>query len=179
VVFVGWLAPTKGLRELIDATIRLVPSRPRLQLVCIGEGALRAELEAQVTRAGIAGHVRFLGHRAPSEISRWLAAANLFCLASYAEGCPNAVIEALACGRPVIATQVGGIPELVDDACGILVPPGDGAALAKALDQGFDRPWDESGISISSRRGWDQVAADTYDVCMSALDSYKSLVSAR
>jgi teichuronic acid biosynthesis glycosyltransferase TuaC len=173
-VFVGWLAPTKGLRELIDATIRLVPTRPRLQLVCIGEGALRAELEATVGQAGIASRVRFLGHRTPSEIARWLAAANLFCLPSYAEGCPNAVIEALACGRPVIATHVGGIPELVDSSSGILVPPGDGAALAQALDQGFDRHWDESGISIASRRGWDHVADDTYEVCMSVLDSRKS-----
>jgi teichuronic acid biosynthesis glycosyltransferase TuaC len=171
VVFVGWIAPPKGLRELLEAIIRLVPSRPRLQLFCIGEGNLQAELEAQATTAGIAGHLHFLGRRSSPEIARWLASANLFCLPSYAEGCPNSVIEALACGRPVIATRVGGIPELVNGDEGILVPPEDAAALAQALNEGFERQWDEPGISRASQRGWGQVAMDTHQVCLSALDA--------
>jgi teichuronic acid biosynthesis glycosyltransferase TuaC len=174
VLFVGWIAPSKGLRELLDAMIRLVPSRPRLQLFCIGEGALQAELEAAAAQAGIARHIHFLGRRSSSEIARWLAAANVFCLPSYAEGCPNAVIEALACGRPIVATQVGGIPELVDADSGILVAPRDGAALAEALKATFGRQWDESGIAGASQRGWDQVALDTYEVCRSALDTCRS-----
>lgn len=178
VVFVGWLAPTKGLTELLAAMIRLVPSRPRLQLFCVGEGALRAKLEAQAAQAGIARQIHFLGHRSSSEIARWLAAANVFCLPSYAEGCPNAVIEALACGRPVIATRVGGIPELVDTHSGILIPPRDGAALAVALEEAFSRQWDEPGISRTSQRGWDQVAMDTYDVCTRALDALPKHASA-
>ena len=137
--------------------IRLIPSRPRLQLFCIGEGALQAELEARAAQAGIANHIHFLGRRSSSEIARWLAAANFFCLPSYAEGCPNAVIEDLA-GRPVIATEVGGIPELVDTNSGILFPPQDAMALAQALNEALDRQWDESGISRASQRGWDQVA---------------------
>jgi len=169
VLFVGWLASPKGLRELLDAMIRLVPSRPRLQLFCIGEGALQAELEAKAAQAGIAGHVHFLGRRCSTEIARWLAAANVFCLPSYAEGCPNALIEALACGRPVIATQVGGIPELVDARSGILVGPGDGAALAEALKEAFSRQWDEPAIAAAAQRGWDHVAQDTYEVCQSVL----------
>jgi glycosyltransferase involved in cell wall biosynthesis len=173
IVFVGWIAPTKGLRELLDAMIRLVPSRPRLQLFCIGEGALQAELEARAAQSGIAGHVHFLGRRSSSEIARWLAAANVFCLPSYAEGCPNAVVEALACGRPVVATDVGGIPELVDASSGILFPPRDAEALTRALNEALDRQWDEPGISTSSHRGWAQVATETYEVCESALDRFR------
>lgn len=169
VVFVGWIARPKGLRELLDAMVRLVPSRPRLQLFCIGEGALQAELEAHAAQAGIAGHLHFLGRRCSTEIARWLAAANVFCLPSYAEGCPNALIEALACGRPVIATQVGGIPELVDARSGVLVGPGDGAALAEALNEALSRQWDEPAIAAAAQRGWDEVAQDTYEVCRSAL----------
>ncbi len=177
VVFVGLLAATKGLRELLHAMIHLVPSRPRLQLFCIGEGPLQAELESLAAQAGIAGHVHFPGRRASSEIARWLAAANLFCLPSYAEGCPNAVIEALACGRAVVATQVGGIPELVDAASGILVRPGDAQALAQALDEALRRPWDEPGISRASQRGWGQVATETYEICKGALEATSSRAS--
>lgn len=169
IVFVGWLAPTKGLRELLDAVIRLLASRPRLQLFCIGEGDLRAELEARAAQAGAGDHVRFLGRRSSAEVARCLAAADVFCLPSYAEGCPNSVIEALACGRPVVATDVGGIPELVDKQNGILVPPRDSESLAKGLDEALARRWDEPAISRIFQRGWDQVATETYQLCREAL----------
>jgi teichuronic acid biosynthesis glycosyltransferase TuaC len=165
VIFVGWLAPTKGLRELLDAVIRLAVSRPRLQLFCIGEGDLRAELEDRAGQAGVGNQVRFLGRRSSSEVAQWLAAGDVFCLPSYAEGCPNSVIEALACGRPVVATSVGGIPELVDSGSGILVAPRDSATLAKALSDALSRTWDETGISERFRRGWDQVADETRQIC--------------
>lgn len=169
IVFVGWIAPTKGLRELIDAVKRLRISHPRLQLFCIGEGALHGELQARAMHAGIADRVRFLGWRESLEVASWLAAANVFCLPSYAEGCPNAVIEALACGRPVVATNVGGIPELVDSESGILVAPQDSQALADAFHQALSRRWDEPAISQRAQRGWDQVAEETRQICMECL----------
>ena len=169
VVFVGWIAPTKGLRELVDAMKRLRVSHPRLQLFCIGEGAFQAELNARVIEAGHADRIRFLGWRSSLEVASWLAAANVFCLPSYAEGCPNSVIEALACGRPVVATNVGGIPELVNSESGILVAPRDSEALAEAISAALSRSWDEPGISRSSRRGWDQVAEETFQICRECL----------
>jgi glycosyltransferase involved in cell wall biosynthesis len=102
-------------------------------------------------------------------VASWLAAANIFCLPSYAEGCPNAVIEALACGRPVVATNVGGIPELVDSESGILVAPQDSQALADAFHQALSRRWDEPAISQRAQRGWDQVAEETRQICMECL----------
>ena len=98
--------------------MRLRVSRPSLRLFCIGEGPLQAELEARAIGAGLADRIHFLGSRGSLEVATWLAAANVFCLPSYAEGCPNSVIEALACGRPVVATNVGGIPELVNSESG-------------------------------------------------------------
>lgn len=169
VVFVGWLAPTKGLRELVDAVIRLAAAHPRLQLFCIGEGALQSELEARALNAGLADRIHFLGRRTSLEVASWLAAADVFCLPSYAEGCPNAVIEALACGRPVVATNVGGIPELVDSESGILVAPQDSEALAQALSEALSRRWEEAGISQRSQRGWDQAAEETRQICMECL----------
>jgi glycosyltransferase involved in cell wall biosynthesis len=169
VIFVGWIAPTKGLRELVDAVTRLRISHPRLQLFCIGEGALQPELEARAKDAGLGRSIRFLGWRDSPEVASWLAAANVFCLPSYAEGCPNSVIEALACGRPVVATNVGGIPELVDSESGILVAPQDSEALAEALSEALSRPWDEPRISQRSQRSWDQVAEETRQICMECL----------
>ena len=76
-----------------------------------------------------------------------MAAADLVTLPSYMEGCPNVVLEALACGRPVVATNVGGIPEIMSDECGQLVPPRDPSALAQALASVLDRTWDAAAIS--------------------------------
>ncbi len=103
-------------------------------------------------------------------MARWVAASNLFCLPSHAEGLPNAVIEALASGRPVVASRVGGIPELVDSECGILVPPQNPSALADALSEALARPWDELAISSKFRRGWDQVAIETERILIEALE---------
>jgi teichuronic acid biosynthesis glycosyltransferase TuaC len=169
VVFVGWIAPTKGLREQVEAMKRLRDSHPRLNLYCIGEGAFQAELEARAIDAGIADRIRFLGRRSSPEVASWLAAANVFSLPSYAEGCPNVVIEALACGRAVVATNVGGIPELVNSESGILVEPRDSEALAQALSEALSRRWDEARISQRSQRGWDQVAEETREICMECL----------
>jgi teichuronic acid biosynthesis glycosyltransferase TuaC len=174
-VFVGWIAPTKGLRELVDAVTRLRVSHPRLQLFCIGEGAFQAELEARASNAGSRDRIRFLGRCGSPEVASWLAAANVFCLPSYAEGCPNSVIEALACGRPVVGTRVGGIPELVDSESGILVAPRDSEALAEALGEALSRPWNERRISERSQRGWDQVAEETFQICMDRLGHHDEL----
>ena len=173
IVFVGWISPTKGLGELLEAVIRLAPSHGNLQLACLGEGNFRGELEQRARAAGLERRVRFPGHCDPSQVARWIAAANVFCLPSYAEGLPNAVIEALACGRPVVASQVGGIPELVDSECGILVPPRNAEALAEALHQSLSRPWAEVAVSNKFRRGWAQGAMETEQICMEAVESYK------
>lgn len=168
VVYVGRLVPEKGLRELLDAMATLAPQRPKLQLALVGDGPMRAELDARIA-ADPALHVRLPGAQGPHEVARWMAASDLVTLPSYSEGHPNVLVEALACGRPVVATPVGGIPEVVDADCGLLVPARDPAALAGGLRDALDRPWDETALSRRFSRGWDAVATDTLRACEEAL----------
>lgn len=168
VVYVGRLVPEKGLRELLDAMATLAPQRPKLQLALVGDGPMRAELDARIA-ADPALRVRLPGAQGPHEVARWMAASDLVTLPSYSEGHPNVLVEALACGRPVVATPVGGIPEVVDADCGLLVPARDPAALAGGLRDALDRPWDETALSRRFSRGWDAVATDTLRACEEAL----------
>jgi glycosyltransferase involved in cell wall biosynthesis len=80
------------------------------------------------------------------------------------EGCPNVVLEALACGRPVVATNVGGIPEILSEECGRLVPPRNSAALAQALASVLDRTWNAEAISAHGSRSWGAVAEELLEV---------------
>jgi teichuronic acid biosynthesis glycosyltransferase TuaC len=93
-----------------------------------------------------------------------MAVADLITLPSYMEGCPNVVMEALACGRPVVAASVGGIPELLNDECGLLVPPRDSRALAGGLVSVLDRSWDSKSISARMSRSWDTVAGELLEI---------------
>jgi glycosyltransferase involved in cell wall biosynthesis len=93
-----------------------------------------------------------------------MAAANLVTLPSYMEGCPNVVLEALACGRPVVATRVGGIPEIMSDDCGRLIPPRDADALAQALNAVLTTEWDAASISVHWSRSWSAVARELQEI---------------
>jgi len=97
-------------------------------------------------------------------VARWLGACNLFSLPSYSEGSPNVIIEALNCGRPVVATQVGGIHELFDHEAGILVQPRDASALGQALDAALQKTWDEAAIARRYRRSWHDLAEEMRSV---------------
>jgi glycosyltransferase involved in cell wall biosynthesis len=100
-----------------------------------------------------------------------MAAADLVTLPSYNEGCPNVVIEALAAGRPVVATNVGGIPEIMDDTCGRMVPPRNVPALARALDEVLSQTWDAATISSKHGRSWPDVATELQIVLEEAIAS--------
>lgn len=167
VTYVGRLVPEKGLRELLIAAGQLRASRPRLQLVLVGEGPMHAELAALAAAGDLP--VRFAGTRPPAEVARWMCASDLVTLPSYSEGHPNVLVEALACGRPVVATPVGGIPEVVDAASGVLVPARDPAALTEGLDQALERDWDEAALARRFSRDWRQVAQDTLLACEEVL----------
>lgn len=168
VIYVGRLVPEKGLRELLDAMATLAAQRPKLQLALVGEGPMRAELDAKVA-AHPTLRVHLPGAQGPHEVARWMAASDLVTLPSYSEGHPNVLVEALACGRPVVATPVGGIPEVVDADCGLLVAARDPVALAAGLRDALERQWDDGALSRRFSRGWDAVAADTLRACEEAL----------
>ncbi len=167
ILYVGRLDEAKGLLEAVKALTVVCRRWPNAQMVFIGEGSFERTLRARSRALQISDRLTFAGAQDPYQVARWLGAANVLLLPSYAEGCPNVIIEALSAGRPVVATNVGGIPELVDDRCGILVPPRDPDALATALEDALVRTWDERAIARHFHRGWDDVAADLYEIIVS------------
>ncbi len=146
-IFVGAIEPSnhKGFPTLLEALERLSDRRTDWRLDVVGDGPSRKEHESRVAGSGLAPRVIFHGQKPKPEVAAMMRASDVFVLPSRFENLPCVVIEALASGLPVVATAVGGIPEMVSDRDGILVPPEDPAALAEALDralaslQAFDR----------------------------------------
>ena len=133
-LFVGWLEREKGVFELIDACRQLAANR-EFTLDMVGEGNASTEARALVARHGLGGVIRFRGWLNEDRIHQELAAADVLVLPSWAEGLPNAMIEAMAARLAVVVTGVGAIPELIDDQrSGMLVEPRNADALARALD---------------------------------------------
>jgi glycosyltransferase involved in cell wall biosynthesis len=129
---VGRFESAKDYPTMIAAFARLAAERPDSQLVLVGEGSLKSEVERLVRQGGLGGRVRLLGVR--RDIPELLSAADGYVLSSAWEGMPVAVLEASAVGLPIVATSVGGVPEVVEDGTtGLLVPPGNPAALADAM----------------------------------------------
>ena len=142
VVYVGRLVAGKGLETLLDATAAVSDAH----LVLAGAGPLADALGARAERLGIAERVRLVGEVAHDAVPRWLQAADVVALPSVAEGFPNSVREALACGRPVVATPVGDLPRVITPDVGRLVPVGDVPGLAAALAGALTAPWDAARI---------------------------------
>jgi glycosyltransferase involved in cell wall biosynthesis len=168
VLFVGHLFPVKAVDVLLRAwglRARRGSLAPDEQLVVVGEGGERARLERLAREEGVAAHVRFLGPLPQERVADWLAVADLLCLPSHSEGSPNVVVEALASGVPVVATRVGGVPDLVSDGVnGMLVPPADPAALADALDAARGRAWDAAAIAETvAHLTWRALGARNHD----------------
>jgi len=126
------LQRVKGHQFLIEAASRVLKGEPAAHFILVGEGPLRGEIEQQIARLGIEDNVHLLGDR--SDVSRLTASFALMVLASLHEGLPNAVMEAMAAGVPVVATAAGGTKELITDGeTGYLVAPGDADALAEQI----------------------------------------------
>ncbi len=141
---VGHLIERKGHHIAIDALAELLPARPGARLVIIGEGEERAALLARAARLGVADKVRLTGALANTELLKWYSAADVLLLCSSREGWANVLLESMACGTPVVATDIWGTPEVVAaPAAGRLVAERSGAAFAAGiqalLSAGVDR----------------------------------------
>ncbi|HUD73428.1 MAG TPA: glycosyltransferase [Terracidiphilus sp.] len=172
VVYIGRMDVRKGLRELVEAAVSLHPLRPDLHVYMVGEGSDRPVIEDAIQTSNAASYIHALPECAFDGVAVWMAAADLVTLPSYMEGCPNVVLEALACGRPVVATNVGGIPEILSNECGCLVPPREPAMLAEALASVLDRAWDAKAISAHGGRSWEMVAGEVFEI-------FESIIAAR
>jgi glycosyltransferase involved in cell wall biosynthesis len=156
ILYIGNLVPVKGPTILAKAADQLPDN---IDVLLVGSGPER------ITTG------RCVGARPHDEIPLWINASDVLCLPSLNEGLPNVALEAMACGLPVVASRVGGVPEIVrDDVNGLLVPPSDPAALADALRRALAMKWDHEAIHTSvSRFDWDVNARTVLDTLGRAL----------
>lgn len=132
-VAIGRLAEQKGFGLLIEAMAMVAQDLPSVRLTLVGDGELRPAIEQAIARHNLGQQVHLTGWLDENRIHEVLAASNALILPSFAEGLPMVLMEAMATGRPVIATSIAGVPELVTPDCGWLVPAGDAGALATAI----------------------------------------------
>ena len=131
---VGRFEEAKDYATMIAAFARLIAQRPASRLLLVGKGSLQPDVEARVRAAGLESSVRFLGVR--RDVPDLMSAADGYLLSSAWEGMPVVLLEAAAVGLPIVATRVGGVPEVVEDgATGYLAPPGDAEALRRAMER--------------------------------------------
>lgn len=163
ILYVGRMEPAKGVEDLLAAFERIIPEDPAAHLVLVGTGTLSER--CQKAAAAAPGRITVAGGRPLAEVSKFLAAADLLTLPSWNEGTPNVILEALASGRPVVATRVGGIPDLIDrPLLGELVEKRDVPGLATALLRVLRRPHDPQAISAGGTVSWDESAAQLLEV---------------
>ena len=151
-VFCGILSPKeqKGMQVLIPAVAQLPEAvRSRLKIKVIGYGEMLEKYKTQTKELGLSDHFAFLGRCDLAEIGKIMMESDFFLIPSLHEGMPCVLIEALACGLPVVGSQVGGIGELVDDSIGILVKPGNDILLAEGIERMINSPsiWDRRAIA--------------------------------
>jgi len=176
ILFIGNLQTVKGPDRAIRAFASAINSsqiRPagKLRLVIAGDGPLKSRINAFAVSAGIGDRVALIGSRPQAEIAEWMNAADCLCVPSRSEGMPNVVLEALAAGLPVVATDVGGITQHVrSQVNGIIISQRSNenriiSELALALSAALDRDWNREMISIEGRtRTWERAAAETLAV---------------
>jgi glycosyltransferase involved in cell wall biosynthesis len=147
IVGVGRFVRMKGFHVLIEA-VSLIKDRLQkpLRIILVGDGPQFNELHQLASVRGISGSLEIVQSMQQEELVKIYQQADIFCLSSFSEGLPCVVIEAMACGVPVVASNVGGVSEIVDDNSGILIPPGDSQALAQALLQSIQIDWDRESI---------------------------------
>lgn len=166
VLSVGNLYPVKGHDVLVDAFARLVRQIPEAELHIVGAGTEHDALVAQVRRCGLTDRVVFRGQMPHAALADEYRAAAVFAMPSRREGLPNVVLEAIASGTPVVASDVGGLSEIVTHCNGILVPPNDPELLAHALRTALQRSWDPGVVreTVVARYSWAGVGASYRDL---------------
>lgn len=148
VLCIGHIQRQKGSLDLVRAFVALTKERKNASLVMVGDGAGMAD--CQKLAAELHVDVSLVGARPHDEVPRWIAACDVLALPSWNEGTPNVVLEALACGRRVVATRVGGTPDIItSDTLGVLVPPGNPPALSVALEDALSHAYDAAAVSAA------------------------------
>lgn len=144
---VGRLVPVKGHGVLLKACSRLAEAGLDFRCYLIGDGPLRERIQIEIADRQLDQQVRIVGNRTARELAHWYRAADMTVLSSHSEGVPNVLLESMACGTPVVATDVGGVAEIIDPGLDELVEPGNDQDLARAIR---DR-WRNPAVSIGRR----------------------------
>lgn len=161
-ISVGWLIERKGFHRVIDCLPALMQRHPGLRYLIVGGDSgvdgMEAALRRQVADLGLESCVIFTGPKPSDELKWFMSAADVFVLATRREGWANVFLEAMACGLPVVTTDVDGNAEVVcRPELGRIVPFGDLAALTGALDQALRQPWDRAGLRTHAEgQSWDR-----------------------
>jgi glycosyltransferase involved in cell wall biosynthesis len=159
----GTLIELKGHHRIAQALAGLIGRGYQAELLIVGRsGAYEPEIRKTITDLGLKQCVRLLGEVSPAQVAELMSAADVLCLASSREGWPNVVHEAMACGTPVVATDVGAVKDMIPSSeHGIIVPPNDNPALAEALSEALNREWDRTKISTwAQSRTWERVVQE-------------------
>ena len=177
-VSVGHISPRKGFHRVIRSLPRVLAACPDARFAIVGgrgaEADNSAQLHALVRDLGLVDRVLFAGAVLPDRVALWLGAADVFVLASDFEGCPNVVLEAMSCGRPVVATKVGDIERMVPSFAGILFDdPEDTAALGESILAALAREWDAQRIHDHvAGQSWDRVAQRVLMQWLAAVEDF-------
>jgi len=165
ILCVGRLSPEKGHLVLLEALALLRKQGVEAHCTLVGDGPMRGKIEAQAETLGLTPYVTLAGALKPADVAHHYRSAGVVVLASFSEGVPVVLMEAMAHGLPVVATRVGGVPELVEEgATGRVVSPGDAEELASALDQVVGSP---DRAQAMGRRGRD-VVCERFNLDISA-----------
>tara|TARA_R110001599_G_scaffold217409_1_gene415614 strand:- start:1004 stop:2137 length:1134 start_codon:yes stop_codon:yes gene_type:complete len=153
ILYVGNLKKEKGVIELIKGFAAISEKYPALKLLYAGPGNLRSELTNQAKNLAISDKVVLLGGVDHNQLPELISQARVLALPSYNEGVPNVVLEAMACGTPVLATNVGGIPEVVnEEVCGKIIEAKSYSAVSEGLDYILSATWDKANIQQHSQQ---------------------------
>jgi len=169
VLYVGNLKDTKGCLDLLEAFPRVLSAHPDTRLLFVGSGPSRDAMLQRAAALGCQDRVQLVGAVEHFALGDWFRAADLLCLPSHNEGVPNVVLEAMACGTPVVATRVGGIPEVLPEHAGMLVNAHDRVGLEGALIDALGTSWNAAHIASSaSRFRWDENIQRLGDILQAA-----------
>jgi glycosyltransferase involved in cell wall biosynthesis len=149
ILFVALLNPVKGVDYLLKAISIIHKKRGDFILQIIGDGPERHNLEVLAKELGLESKVFFLGIKGKEDVAQFMRQSDFLVLTSHWENQPNVLLEAMACGLPVVATKVGGVPEIVSPECGILVTPGDVKEIASGIEELMENTMNYSAEAIS------------------------------
>lgn len=176
ILYVGTFIERKGIRYLLDAMRDILKEVPDCRLVLIGEGPEESVLKKHAEDLGVSDETAFIGFQPQDEIVEWMQKARVLILPSLEEGMGVVLLEAMACGTPVVGSRIGGIQDVVTPDVGALVPAADPQALAEAVRRILAEPakWDEMSLAarerVANQYDWDQIGSQFVEL-------YRSLLS--